>query len=598
MQSALAITLFPSATVDVPSPGAEPTDRGFAMAFEADLPASEGDIAPSDATGVGTGVQPAWIGAAMSIPVVVQPAPRTGGAESDSASAPVSDGDLTGTGLSPTAAAFGTAGLQAVESGDTPGGTMPSGQAELASPMRAGPVGPDQTGTPSDRAFPPDPPEGAQPEKVPSGSWPDESPALRLPAQQTNAAVPETSVRAGQAGPGGTGDAVEVAAAPTSAVTGNTGAQTARIDPPVPEGLDRREPPQDARIARDAPTAESSGPYDRAMDPTAQVRPDEMDAYPSSGPESPRTPRRAVMQDDLGGPSVVAALLPSKEPLAAPTPSASSFWERAFAGLTAPQGSATGLQADRNADPDPVAIALRPATGATEPNVSLGTLANSIGQQIIDPPRRRSETVVSNEAPAKVSARAITVAPLSPSAAQTEQPALILLSEWDRGLLESREEPGFPVLAGPSLHSWSGAASVPQSPSSLPVQQVAAQLAGVLVETSDKATELALAPEELGRVRLRLEADAANPDRLVILISVERPETLDLFRRHAGDLAAAIKAAGYSGADIGFGQDGQGRSPDRRHEPNALGPGRSRDEQTPISPTRRDAVGATLDLRL
>ncbi|MDK2775707.1 MAG: flagellar hook-length control protein FliK, partial [Tabrizicola sp.] len=148
------------------------------------------------------------------------------------------------------------------------------------------------------------------------------------------------------------------------------------------------------------------------------------------------------------------------------------------------------------------------------------------------------------------------------------------------------------------LHSWSGAASVPQSPSSLPVQQVAAQLAGVLVETSDKATELALAPEELGRVRLRLEADAANPDRLVILISVERPETLDLFRRHAGDLAAAIKAAGYSGADIGFGQDSQGRSPDRRHEPNALGPGRSRDEQTPISPTRRDAVGATLDLRL
>ena len=35
---------------------------------------------------------------------------------------------------------------------------------------------------------------------------------------------------------------------------------------------------------------------------------------------------------------------------------------------------------------------------------------------------------------------------------------------------------------------------------------------------------------------LKLKPDAANPDRMVVMITFERPETLDLFRRHAGDL--------------------------------------------------------------
>lgn len=130
------------------------------------------------------------------------------------------------------------------------------------------------------------------------------------------------------------------------------------------------------------------------------------------------------------------------------------------------------------------------------------------------------------------------------------------------------------------------------------VSQVAAQLAGVLRRGPSGATELALAPAELGSVRLQMEQDARDPDRLIVVITIERPETLDLFRRHAGELAEAIRNAGYSGTSIDFGQDGEDRRTD----------GRQDDRDSHSSPTTRDnprdqspmrhVIGESLDLRL
>lgn len=138
-------------------------------------------------------------------------------------------------------------------------------------------------------------------------------------------------------------------------------------------------------------------------------------------------------------------------------------------------------------------------------------------------------------------------------------------------------------------------------PQSSPVPQAAQQIAGALLRSADGATELALSPEELGHVRLRLEPDAANPDRMVVMITFERPETLDLFRRHAGELAEALRAAGYAGADIGFGQnhtgphgnDAQGSVASQRspEPPDAIA-------SAPTPSLTRHAAGASLDLRL
>ncbi len=152
------------------------------------------------------------------------------------------------------------------------------------------------------------------------------------------------------------------------------------------------------------------------------------------------------------------------------------------------------------------------------------------------------------------------------------------------------------ALAAASAPSHASAAP-PQGTASLPVPQVTAQITAALSQSADGATELALSPEELGHVRLRLEPDTANPDRMVVTMTFERPETLDLFRRHAGELADALRAAGYAGADIGFGQGGGGSNGSDRTagQPTAQD---MPDLAPPPSAAPRLAVGASLDLRL
>lgn len=145
-----------------------------------------------------------------------------------------------------------------------------------------------------------------------------------------------------------------------------------------------------------------------------------------------------------------------------------------------------------------------------------------------------------------------------------------------------------------------GPSGVPVGPTALPVPQVASQIAAALTRTADGATELALSPEELGRVRLRMEPDAANPDRMVVMITFERPETLDLFRRHVSELAEALRSAGYAGADIGFGQEGDGSTGFGHGSGQASGTSGQDppDTSSPLPTAPRLAAGASLDLRL
>ncbi len=136
----------------------------------------------------------------------------------------------------------------------------------------------------------------------------------------------------------------------------------------------------------------------------------------------------------------------------------------------------------------------------------------------------------------------------------------------------------------------------------VPVPHIAAQIGAALSRAGDGSTELALSPEELGRVRLKLKPDAAHPDRMVVMITFERPETLELFRRHAGELADALRASGYAGADIGFGQEGGFASGSGRHEKDAGyrddAPLRAEAASSLHTPSARLVAGASLDLRL
>jgi hypothetical protein len=156
---------------------------------------------------------------------------------------------------------------------------------------------------------------------------------------------------------------------------------------------------------------------------------------------------------------------------------------------------------------------------------------------------------------------------------------------------------GQPALQGSQAVGPLHAATLPQ---------LAAGIIATLHQQADGTTVIALSPDELGSVRLRLEADVQNPERMIVHLIFDRPETMDLFRRHADQLSDAIRTAGYAEARLDFGQQGtgedarSGQGPDDRG--NALAANETDPGTTAINPVppvpNRPAHTAGLDLRL
>ncbi|MGL4235582.1 flagellar hook-length control protein FliK [Tabrizicola sp.] len=293
----------------------------------------------------------------------------------------------------------------------------------------------------------------------------------------------------------------------------------------------------------------------------------------------------------LAAPSVAEteADLPPPLPLELP-PATAGFWERLLTGLAA--GQAVETRAPGQDAVGPVALSQDLALIASEPVVDASSydLGAKVGTTGAGKPAEAGSPDAARMLPGK------TTMPPRPPAAWAAMPILDLIAD---AIDEASDDPALaltsPVAAGLPGAPVSGAGV---APAAFPIPQVAAQIAVSLSQSGDGATELALSPEELGHVRLRLEPDAANPDRMVVMISFERPETLDLFRRHAGELAEAIRSAGYSGADIGFGQHGSGSSPDRNEGSAGPTPRAPHDQSSPTPSAPGLVAGASLDLRL
>lgn len=82
------------------------------------------------------------------------------------------------------------------------------------------------------------------------------------------------------------------------------------------------------------------------------------------------------------------------------------------------------------------------------------------------------------------------------------------------------------------------------------------QIADAVVTTRDSSIEIALSPEELGRVRLVVTgAERAHQ----VTVWVERPEVMDLVRRNVGLLAEQFGEAGLENASFEFREDRSGR---------------------------------------
>lgn len=132
----------------------------------------------------------------------------------------------------------------------------------------------------------------------------------------------------------------------------------------------------------------------------------------------------------------------------------------------------------------------------------------------------------------------------------------------------------------------------------VPKRTSAALVQSVAVSGRSRA-EVVLEPAELGRVRFDI---STHGDRVQVTLSVERPETLDLMRRHAEELRQEFRAAGFDTGTLNFSQWGQ-RGEDRA-APNPFAAGEFSDDAAPLHPATdspepgRILAGTGLDLRL
>jgi hypothetical protein len=118
-----------------------------------------------------------------------------------------------------------------------------------------------------------------------------------------------------------------------------------------------------------------------------------------------------------------------------------------------------------------------------------------------------------------------------------------------------------------------------------------------------RSVEVALHPEELGRVRLSFSPAEAG---LTVTIQADRPETLDLLRRHADLLGQDLRQQGFGSVSFEFGpqggRDGRGGGSDASAPLPDDTPAPDGPPSAPPSPSTvtlaRVGVSGGLDLRL
>ena len=134
------------------------------------------------------------------------------------------------------------------------------------------------------------------------------------------------------------------------------------------------------------------------------------------------------------------------------------------------------------------------------------------------------------------------------------------------------------------------------------VPHIAKQLVEVMGQAAHRPTEIALSPEELGRVRMSM---VAEDGKITVSILTERPETLDLMRRHIEQLGQSFRSMGYDQVSFSFGlgaqtgdQSSGNPSKNTSSEPSQTGTTGSGTE-TGVNTVNLDSTPSTgIDIRL
>ncbi len=125
---------------------------------------------------------------------------------------------------------------------------------------------------------------------------------------------------------------------------------------------------------------------------------------------------------------------------------------------------------------------------------------------------------------------------------------------------------GGPVPAEIPLRLMPGGTAAPAAPLS-PAPIAPENLGTVIAQRANSGggmTEISLAPEDLGRLRMQLTPEG---ERIRIVLSAELPETLDLLRRSVTEFTEDLRRMGFASASFDFaGWGGQPADPPPRTE--------------------------------
>ena len=126
--------------------------------------------------------------------------------------------------------------------------------------------------------------------------------------------------------------------------------------------------------------------------------------------------------------------------------------------------------------------------------------------------------------------------------------------------------------------------------------QIARQLAEAIQQNPNRQVEITLKPQELGAVRLSVQQAEAG---IIVTLTAERPETLELMRRHVDQLGQDFQAMGYANIAFSFAGSDAGTNPQSEDTPPS---GMAETEDGPATSTTHIhlATGTTggVDLRI
>lgn len=338
--------------------------------------------------------------------------------------------------------------------------------------------------------------------------------------------------------------------------------------------LSRTTQPDTDGIARAGPAAAAGAMRPEATDPAADMGPDLklQVRHWSSGPTDPDVAPRTTATDARPPGNSPSMTLPVN--VAPP----------AVAALPAPAIPGTGAggvpSSEPKTTPQTSNLNIGPGIQAAQPPAPQQVVEHdrkSTSSEAPEPPKRAkngSHAAKLPEAPTSQVAMAI-----APPAGQTSSEALSgelsLLGETDgESRFDRGERASERVIPGQTNARTAAIAA-----------SIGANLQANMPKVTGETTEILLDPEELGRVRMTLSG-AENGG--IVMLQVERPETLELMRRNIEQMRAELVEAGWENVEFSFGQE---NSPDQHKEAESDPSGWTPQEATvSAAPERLSAI--------